>query len=152
MFDTLPRSGWKGTFLTANALIQICLQGNLGHRRIGADVVDIERFVLSACVDLARLTSEMCLGETPLSGAKSSLGRRHVWIRRAATFRGAWAFWCGRLAGGTGPSAAGGGIVLRNWRVCTRGPRGCAASNFCLSTLLTQVPGTSSLVCQSGFR
>ena len=25
----------------------------------------IERFVLPACADLARLTSEMCLGETP---------------------------------------------------------------------------------------
>ena len=27
--------------------------------------MDIERFVLPACADLVRLTSEMCLGETP---------------------------------------------------------------------------------------
>ena len=33
--------------------------------RIGGVVVGIERFVLPACADLARLTSEMCLGETP---------------------------------------------------------------------------------------
>jgi len=43
-----------------------CLQGELSHRRIGGVVVGIERFVLPACDDLARLimTSEICLGET----------------------------------------------------------------------------------------
>ena len=40
------------TFLTALELIQICLQGELSHRRIGGVVVDIERFVLPACADL----------------------------------------------------------------------------------------------------
>ena len=33
--------------------------------RIGGVVVGIDRFMLPACADLARLTSEMCLGETP---------------------------------------------------------------------------------------
>ena len=28
-FDTLPTSGWKGTFVTLLALIQICLQEDL---------------------------------------------------------------------------------------------------------------------------
>ena len=59
-------SGWKGTFLTALELIQICMQGELSQRWIGGVVVGIERFVLPACVDLGRLTSETCLGETPL--------------------------------------------------------------------------------------
>ena len=59
-FDTWPRSGRKGTFLTALELIpliQICLHGILTHRRIGGVVVDIERFVLLACADLVHLTS-----------------------------------------------------------------------------------------------
>ena len=57
--DTWPRSGRKGTFLTALKLelIQICLQGILTHRRVGGVVVDIERFVLPACADRVRLTS-----------------------------------------------------------------------------------------------
>ena len=52
-----PRSGWKGTFRIALELIRICLQGELSHRRIGGEVVDIKRFVLPACADLVRLTS-----------------------------------------------------------------------------------------------
>ena len=51
--------------LTLLALIQICLQGKLSHRRIGGEVVDIERFVLPGCADRVCLTSQMCLGETP---------------------------------------------------------------------------------------
>ena len=43
---------------------------------------------------------------------------------------GAW-----RGGEGTGPSAAGGGIVPHNWGVCTRGPRGCTAGNFCPAAL-----------------
>ena len=35
------------------------------HRRIGGVVVGIERFVLPACADLACLTSQMRLGESP---------------------------------------------------------------------------------------
>ena len=56
-FDTLPTSGWKGTFVTLLALIQICLQEELSRKRIGGEVVGIERFVLPACADLVRLTS-----------------------------------------------------------------------------------------------
>ena len=37
----------------------------LTHRRIGGQVVGIQRFVQSACVDRVCLTSQMCLGETP---------------------------------------------------------------------------------------
>ena len=64
-FDTLPGSGWKGTFRTLFALIQICLQGELGHERVGGEVMGIQRFVLPACADLPCLRIEMCLGETP---------------------------------------------------------------------------------------
>ena len=51
--------------LTLLALIQICLQGELSHRRIGGDIVGIERFVLPACADLACLTSQIFVGGTP---------------------------------------------------------------------------------------
>ena len=40
---------------SALELIQICLQGELSHRRIGGVVVGIERFVLPTCADLARM-------------------------------------------------------------------------------------------------
>ena len=53
----------KVLFSHSFALIQICLQGILTHRWIGADVVDIEMSVLPACADLVRLTSEICLGK-----------------------------------------------------------------------------------------
>ena len=33
----------------------------------------IERFVLPACADLARLTSQMCLGETPLERVQETI-------------------------------------------------------------------------------
>ena len=63
----------KGTFLTALELTQICLQGKLSHRRIGGVVVGIERFVLPACADLVRLTSEMCLGGTPFERSQETI-------------------------------------------------------------------------------
>ena len=74
-FDAWPRSGWKGTFLTALAieLIQICLQGILTHRRIGGVVVGIESFVLPACADLACLTSQMFLGGTPFERSQETI-------------------------------------------------------------------------------
>ena len=59
--------------LTLLALIQICLQGKLSHRRIGGEVVDIERFVLPACADLACLTSETCLGGTPFERSQENI-------------------------------------------------------------------------------
>ena len=67
----------------------------------------IEKFVLAACADPACLTIQMCLGETTFE-------RRQEFIRpmarpvrqRCSIPRGAaWAFWCGRLAGGTGGRA-----------------------------------------------
>ena len=104
---------------------------------IGGVVVGIERFVLVACADLARLASEMCLGGTSFERSQETirLAARSV-QQRCSIPRGVGVtFWCGRLAGGTEPSAAGGGIVPRNLRVCTRGPQGCAAGNFCPAAL-----------------
>ena len=63
--------------LTLLALIQICLQGELSHRRIGGDIVGIERFVLPACADLACLTSQIFSGGTPFE-------RSQEFIRLAA--------------------------------------------------------------------
>ena len=72
MFDSLPRSDWKGTFLTPLALIQICLQGELSCKRIRADVVGIERSVLHTCVERVRLASEICLGQTPFERSQET--------------------------------------------------------------------------------
>ena len=82
----------------------------------------IERFVLLACADLVRLTSELCLGGTPFERSQETIRlaarsvQQHCSIPRGA----------GVLAGGQGigPSAGGGEIVLHAWSVCTRGPRG----------------------------
>ena len=51
----------------------ILLAGNPTHRRIGGVVVGIERFVLAACADLACLTSQMCLGETPFERSQETI-------------------------------------------------------------------------------
>ena len=57
--------------------------------RIGGVVVGIERFVLPACADLARLTSQMCLGETPFERSQeiirstARLGRHRCSIPRS---------------------------------------------------------------------
>ena len=75
------RIGWKGTFPTGLALIQIFLQGELRCKRIGADVVDIERFVLPACA-CADLASKMCVGETPFER-----GQEIIYLQYRATAR-----------------------------------------------------------------
>ena len=84
----------------------------------------IEKFVLPACADLVRLTSELCLGETPFERGQESiaLAARSVQQRNSIP-RGVGVLvreLCGRRQG-TVLSAAGGGIVPRN---STRGPRG----------------------------
>jgi hypothetical protein len=92
--------------------------------------VGIKRFVLPACVDLVRLTScasQMCLGETPFERSQEFIRSTARSVRQRSSIpRGVVVL--GRALGGggqgTGPSAAGGGIVLHAWSVCTRGPRG----------------------------
>ena len=133
-----PRSGWKGTFLTSLALIQICLQGILTHRRIGGVVVGIERFVLPACADLARLTSQMCLGETPLERVQETIRLAARLVRQRCSIPWGVGVLVRSLGQGTGPSG-GGEIVLLIWSVCTRGPRRCAAGKFHTSA--------SSMIC-----
>ena len=81
----------------------------------------------------------MCLGGTPFERSQETirLAARSV-QQRYSIPRGVGVL-VRALGGGqgTGPSqaAAGGGIVPRNWGVCTRGPRGCAAGNFCPAAL-----------------
>ena len=80
-------------------MIQICLQEELSCKRIGGEVVGIERFVLPACADLARLTSEMCLGETPFERSQETtrLAARSV-RQRSSILRGVGVL--GRALGG----------------------------------------------------
>ena len=68
----------------------------------------IQRFVLPACADLVCLTSEMCLGRTPFERSQETTRLAARSVRQAgsaAVSCGAWAFWCGRLAGGAGDRA-----------------------------------------------
>jgi len=61
--------------------------------------VGIERFVLPACADLARLTSEMCLGGTPFERSQETtrLAARSV-RQRSSILRGVGVL--GRALGG----------------------------------------------------
>ena len=100
--------------------------------------MDIERFVLPACADLMRLTSEMCLGETPFERGQESIRLAARSVRQRCSIPRGVGVLVRALGGweqGTGPSAAGGGIVPRNLRVCTRGHQECAAGNFCPAAL-----------------
>ena len=87
--------------ITALELTQICLQGKLSHRRIGGEVVGIERFVLPACADLVRLTSQVCLGETPFERSQEfirSTARARSVRQRSSILRGVGVL--GRALGG----------------------------------------------------
>ena len=103
----LERCIYHSIELLFNLLIQMCLQIELGQRRIGADVVGIEMFMLPTCAELVRLTNEMCLGGNPLGQVQENTRATPRLGRRGRSGAVAW-----RGGAGTRLSAAGGEIQL----------------------------------------
>ena len=75
----------------------------------------IERFVLPACADLARLTSQMCLGETPLERVQETIRLAARLVRQRCSIP--WGV--GVLVRSLGGGGRGQGRLLVVARLCS---------------------------------
>ena len=67
--------------------------------------MDIERFVLPACADLVRLTSEMCLGETPFERSQEFIRSTARSVRQRSSIPRGVGVLVRALGGGAGDRA-----------------------------------------------